>query len=122
MLLVDAYARQRCNAVLSACSVVCVWYAGMSRLCDHELARGRKTDKHLRVSIRRPHADKPGNRLIHSRRKNKFDRLPRVLQCSDRAQTLTNVSGRASGVDVPSVLPRVLVQRDIMFEKNEIFT
>ena len=44
-----------------------------------------------------PHRGTPGNHLIHSRAKKNLKRLlPRLLQCSDKAQTSTTVSGRPS--------------------------
>ena len=57
VLPADAYGRQRRN-VLSACSVVYLWY--MSGLCAHE--RATKTGKKLpvRTSKIRPHTEKPG--------------------------------------------------------------
>ena len=68
VLLVGAYGRQRCKVVTCACSVVYLWYMSWA-VCSWE---GTKTDKILPVRtykiglIQR----NPGNRLIHSRRKN----------------------------------------------------
>ena len=103
VLPADAYGRQRCNVVLSACSVVYLWCMSWA-VCS--LERATKTDKILPVRtykiglIQR----NPGNRLIHSRREKDFECTPRELQCSDRAQTSTTGSGRPSCVDVLSVL------------------
>ena len=41
---------------------------------------------------------------IHAGKKN-FERLPRAPECTDRAQTLTTVSGRPSRVDLLRILP-----------------
>ena len=78
------------------------------------LERATKTDKILPVRtykiglIQR----NPGNRRIHSRKKN-FERPPRKLQSSDRAQTSTTGSGRPSCVDVVlGFWLKVLVRRD----------
>ena len=101
----DAYGRQRCNVVLSACSVVYLWYTSWA-VCSRE--RATKTDTILPV---RPYKigliqRNLGNRLIHSRRQKSFERTPRELQCSDRALTSTTGSGRPSCVDVLSVLAK----------------
>ena len=77
------------------------------------------------MNIKMRFTETPGNRLIHSRKKKNFGRPPRELQCSDRAQTSTTGSGRASCIDV--VLRfwlKVLVRRD-KFEnrrKNHNYT
>ena len=66
VLPADAYGRQRCNVVLSACSVVYLWYMSCG-MC----ARGRATKQTFFTGTyvqNRPHTEKPGNRLIHSRR------------------------------------------------------
>ena len=52
------------------------------------------------------HAESPGDRLIHSRRKKNFELTPRALQDSDEAQTSTTVSGRPSRVDPLRVLAK----------------
>ena len=63
----------------------------------------------------------PGNRLIHSRREKDFECTPRELQCSDRAQTSTTGSGRASCIDVVlGFWLKVLVRRD-KFENRRKF-
>ena len=62
--------------------------------------------RYVRTCRVRPHAENPRNRLIYSQQKNYFERLPRELQCSDGAQTSTNVSGRASRVGVLDILPK----------------
>ena len=65
VLPADAYGRQRCNVVLSACFVVYLWYDWA--VCS--LERATRTDKKFQVRtykigiIQR----NPGNRLIHSR-------------------------------------------------------
>ena len=51
-------------------------------------------------------SETPGNRLIHSQRKKNFERTPRELQHSDRAQTSTIGSGWPSYVGVLSVLAK----------------
>ena len=77
------------------------------------------------MKIKKRFTETPGNRLIHSQKKKNFGRPPRELQCSDRAQTSTTGSGRASCIDV--VLRfwlKVLVRRD-KFEnrrKNHNYT
>jgi len=73
------------------------------------------------MKIKKRFTETPGNRLIHSRKKKNFGRPPRELQCSDRAQTSTTGSGRASCIDV--VLRfwlKVLVRRD-KFENRRKF-
>ena len=77
------------------------------------------------MKIKKRFTETPGNRLIHSRKKKNFGRPPRELQCSDRAQTSTTGSGRASCIDVVSGFwLKVLVRRD-KFEnrrKNHNYT
>ena len=99
----DAYGRQRCSVVLSACSIVYLWY-----ICPVScvlLRQGNKNRQFLPVCtykiglIQR----NPGIRLIHSQRKKKKKTLEspsrELQQCSDRAQTSTG-SGRPSCVHV----------------------
>ena len=68
VLPADAYGRQRCNVVVSACSVVYLWCMSWT-VCP--LERATKTDKILPVRTYgvRPHAENPGNRLTHSQQK-----------------------------------------------------
>ena len=77
------------------------------------------------MKIKKRFTETPGNRLIHSRKKKNFGRPPRELQCSDRAQTSTKGSGRASCIDVVLGFGvKVLVRRD-KFEnrrKNHNYT
>ena len=106
VLPTDAYERQRCNVVLSACSVVYLWYMSCA-VCS--LRGQRKQTKFYRyirtfkIGLIQRHT---GNRLIHSRRKRNFERTPRELQRSDRAPTSTTGSGRPSCVDVHSGLAK----------------
>ena len=68
VLPTDAYGRQRCNVVLSACSVVYLWCMSWA-VCS--LERATKTDKMLPLrtyKVGRIQRN-PGNRLIHSRKK-----------------------------------------------------
>ena len=81
----DAYGRQRCNVVLSACSIVYLWYMFWA-VCSWE--RAIKTDKILPVRtykiglIQR----NPGNRLTHSRRKKKKKMTPSHASYSARIE------------------------------------
>ena len=52
--------------------------------------------------------------------KKTFERPPRAPECTDRARTLTSVSGRASRVDYMAFCPKAHVRRD-MFEKKRKF-
>ena len=61
----------------------------------------------------RPHTEKPGKSSYLLPKKKNFERMPRELQCSDRAQTSTTGSGRPSCVDVVlGFWLKVLVRRD----------
>ena len=69
------------------------------------LARATKTDKNLAVRTyvqNKPHTEKPRKSSYPLPKKKNFDRPPRELQCSDRAQTSTTGSGRPSCVDIYS--------------------
>ena len=117
----DAYGRQRCDVVLSARSVVCLWCMSWA-VCS--LEKATKTDKILPVRrckiglIQR----NPGNRLTHSRKKN-LERPPRELQYSDRAQTSTTGSGRPSCFNVVlGFWLKVLVRRDEFENRQKIHT
>ena len=107
------------HVLLSACGVC----PGLCVL----VREGNKNRQNLPVRTYRvrPHGENPGNRLIHSRKKKNFGRPPRELQCSDRAQTSTTGSGRASCIDVVlGFWLKVLVRRD-KFEnrrKNHNYT
>ena len=123
VLPTDAYGRQRCNVVLCACSVVYLWCMSWA-VCS--LERATKTD--IIVPLRTYEIDliriNPGIVLSTPEKRN-FKRPPRELQCSDRAQTSTTVSGRPSCVDVAlGFWLKVLVRRD-KFEnrrKNHNYT
>ena len=71
VLLADAYGRQRCNVVLSECSVVYLWYMSCG-LCARERGQPKQTKNYRYVRTRykigliQRH---PGNCLIHPRRK-----------------------------------------------------
>ena len=120
VLPADAYGRQRRNVVLSACSVVHLWCMSWA-VCSLETAT--KTDIFLPVRKYKIGLKKrnPGNRLTHSRKKEKNERPPRELQCSDRAQTSTTGSGRPSCVDVVLWFwLKVLVRTD-EFENRQKF-
>ena len=119
VLPADAYGRQRCNVVLSACSVVYLWCMSWA-VCS--LERATKTDKNLpaityKIGLMQRN---PGNCLIHSQRKKNFERLPRERQCSDRARTSTNVSGRASRVGVLGVLPKSACTNGYLRKKTNV--
>ena len=90
----------------------------------HDLA-AKKEKIVCAMKIKKRFTETPGNRLIHSRKKKYFGRPPRELQCSDRAQTSTTGSGRASCIDVDlGFWLKVLVRRD-KFEnrrKNQNYT
>ena len=107
VLHADAYGRQRCNVVLSACSVV---YLCCMSLAVCSLERATKTDQILSVRTyfvqNRPHIEKPGKSSHPLPKKQNFERPSRELQCSDRAQTSTTGSGRPSCVDVVLVLAK----------------
>ena len=93
----------------------------------HDLAAKKEKNrtKVCAMKIKKRFTETPGNRLIHSRKKKNFGRPPRELQCSDRAQTSTTGSGRASCIDVVlGFWLKVLVRRD-KFEnrrKNHNYT
>ena len=72
------------------------------------------------MKIKKRFTETPGYRLIHSRKKKNFGRPPRELQCSDRAQTSTTGSRRASCIDVVVVgfWLKVLRRRD-KFENRQ---
>lgn len=111
MLPAGAYAGQLCNAVLSACPVVHLWYPGVSGLCVHELVTGQNTDTSLPIRIYVQHktsCTEPGKPYYPLPPNTKLWALGMraTSQCSDRAQTSTSVSGRASRVDAVSVLPK----------------
>ena len=101
VLPADASERQRCNVVLSACSVV------SCGICPVSCVLVREGNKNRQILPVRTYWYKigiiqrnPGNRLIHSQRKKNFESPPRELQCSDRAQTSTTGYRRPSCVDV----------------------
>ena len=80
-----------CTTALAAAAVACLWVM---------ISQKKKQKKNTyMMKIKARCTETPGNRLIHSRRKKNFERRPRELQCSDRAQTLTTGSGRSSYVD-----------------------
>ena len=98
VLPTDAYGRQRCNVVLCMfCCLPVVYVLGC--VLVREGNKNRQFFTGTYVQNRRLQRN-PGNRLIHSRKKKNFERPPRELQCSDRAQTSTTGSGRPSCVDV----------------------
>ena len=102
VLPADASVRQRCNVVLSACSVV--YLSCMScALCARKRGQRKQTNftgTYVRMYKIGLMQRNPGNRLIHSQREKIFESPPRELQCSDRAQTSTTGSRRPSCVDV----------------------
>ena len=121
VLPADAYGRQRCNVVLSACSVVYLWCMSWA-VCS--LERATKTDKNLPVRTYKIGLTQrnPENRLLHSQRIKNVECLPRELQCSDRAQTSTNVSGRASRVGVLRKIAEQCSCEEICSKEDENFT
>ena len=58
--------------------------------------------------------------LIHSCRKKNFECPSHAPECTDRAETSTNVSGRASCVRVPTVCRKVLVRREKLAKVRKI--
>ena len=95
----DDYGRQRCNVVLSACSVVYLW--SMSRaVCSCERAKENRHKFTGTYVQNRPHTEKTGKSSYPLPKKKHFERPPRELQCSDRAEISTIGSGRPSCVDV----------------------
>ena len=101
VLLADAYGRQRCNVVLSECSVVYLWYMSCG-LCARE--RGHKNRLFLPVRKyqvqNRRHTQTPGKSSYPLPAEKNFGSPPWELQCSARPQTSTTGSGRPSCVDV----------------------
>ena len=90
VLPADASERQRCNVVLSACSVV------SCGICPVSCVLVREGNKNRQILPVRTYWYKigiiqrnPGNRLIHSQRKKNFESPPRELQCSDRARVVS---------------------------------
>ena len=63
VLRADAYGRQRCNVVLSTCSVVYLWCVSWA-VCS--LERATKPVRTYKVGLIQRN---PGNGLIHSRKK-----------------------------------------------------
>ena len=112
VLPADAHGRQRCNVMLSACSGVYLWYMSFG-LCARERGKQKQTiftGTYEQIGLIQR---SPANRLTHSQRKKNFESPPRVLRCSDRAQTSTTGSGRPSCVDVILEFGlKVLVRRD----------
>ena len=105
MLPTDAYGRQRCNVVLSD---VLFYTCGVCpRLCARERGQQKQT-KFYRYARTKWASCRETREIVLSTPvgKKNFERLPRELQCSDRAQTSTNMSGRASRVGVLSVSPK----------------
>ena len=107
VLPADAYERQRCNVVLSACYVIYLVYVPACVLV-REGNKNRKnfTGTYVQSS---PHAENPGkSSYTLPTEKKSFERLPRELQrCSDGAPTSTDVSGRVSRVGILSVLRKI---------------
>ena len=106
VLPAGSYGRQRCNVVLSACSVVCLWC--MYVLGCVPVREGNKNRQNFTGTYvqKRPHTEKPGKSSYPLPSKKNFEGTPRELQCSDRAQTSTKGSGRPSCVGVLSVLAK----------------
>ena len=114
VLPADAYGRQRCNVVLSACSVVYLWCMSWA-VCS--LERATKTYKILPVRTYRvrPHAENPGNCLTHSRRKKTLSACH--ASCSARMELKPRPTC-PDGLPVSAYLAlcrKMLVRRD-MFE------
>ena len=122
VLPTDAYGRQRCNVVLSACSVVYLWYMSCG-LSARE--RATKTDifyRYVRTVQNRPHTEEPRKSSYPLPAEKNFEIPPRDLQCSDRAQTSTTGSGQPYCVDVVlGFRLKVLVRRD-KFENRRKLT
>ena len=96
----DAYGRQRCNVVLSACSVVYRCYMSCG-LCVRQRGQQKQTNFTGTYVQNRPHTENPGKACYPlPPEKKKLESPPRELLCSDRAQTSTTSSGRPSCVDV----------------------
>ena len=112
VLPADAYGRQRCNVVLSACSVVYLWCMSGAVCLLREGNKNRHNFSGTYVQSW-PHTEKPGRSPYPLPKRKNFERPPRELQCSDRAQTSTTSSGRPSCVDVVlGFWLKVLVRRD----------
>ena len=111
VLPADAYWRQGCNVVLSACFIVYLRYMSCA-LCARERGQQKQTNftgTYVPYKIGLTQR-KPGNRTVSGKT---FESLSRELQCSDRAQTSTTGSGRPSCVDVVLGFSlKVLVRRD----------
>ena len=78
VLRADAYGRQRCNAVLSACflsPVVCP--AGCVLVRDGNKNRQILPVRTYKIGLIQRN---PGNRISHSQRKKNFESPPRELQ------------------------------------------
>ena len=102
LLTAGAYERQRSNVVLSACSVVYLFYMTWA-VCSREgnINRQHFTGTYLQ---NRPHTEKPGKSSYPLPPGKNFERTPHELQCWDRTETLTAGSGRSFCVDALSVL------------------
>ena len=116
VLPADAYGRQRCNVVLSACSVVYLWCMSWA-VCS--LERATKTYKILPVRTYRvrPHAENPGNCLTHSQRKKTLSACH--ASCSARMELKPRPTC-PDGLPVSAYLAfcrKVLARRDI-FERG----
>ena len=113
VLPADAYGRQRFNVMLSACSVVYLWYMSCG-LSARE--RATKTDifyRYVRTVQNRPHTEEPRKSSYPLPAEKNFEIPPRDLQCSDRAQISTTGSRRPCCVDVGiGFWLKVLVRRD----------
>ena len=85
---------------------------------------GNKNRQNVTVTYvqSRPHTEKPGKSSYPLPKKKNFERPPRDLQCSDRAQTSTTGSGQPYCVDVVlGFRLKVLVRRD-KFENRRKLT
>ena len=83
-------------------------------ICDRLLRTWCEENRHIHLGnnlpIRtfkiRPFVLKPGKSFYPLPPENNFERLPRAPECTDRAETSINVSGRASCARAADVFPK----------------
>ena len=118
VLPADAYGRQRCNVVLSICSVVHLCPVGCVLVRE-----GNKNKQNFTVrTYKIGHIQRnPVNRLSIPSGKKTFESPPRDLQCSDRAQTSTTGSERPSCDDVVAGFWLKVLERRYKFQNRRKF-
>ena len=75
----------------------------------------------IRIHIR-PLVSKPRKSSYPLPPEKSFERVPRALECTDRAETWTTVSGRASCARAFGVLPKSAVYEEKSWRKYEKLT